>query len=159
VCCFEGEEESGAPHLRAYLEMLRDRLRADAWLICDGPVHPSGAPQVVLGVRGCCGFDLTVYGPEQELHSGHYGNWVPNPALELARVATPFLLEIVRGRSGQSPSPAPARGACGRCDRERPLVSPQPGRLPVATRKPEVSTTQSSEAGRNTFQPSRISWS
>jgi acetylornithine deacetylase/succinyl-diaminopimelate desuccinylase-like protein len=86
VFCFEGEEESGSPHLRAYLERYRDRLRADTWLICDGPVHHTGAPQVVLGVRGYCGIELTVYGPAHEVHSGHYGNWVPNPALRLAQI-------------------------------------------------------------------------
>ena len=31
---------------------------------------------------------MTVYGPRTELHSGHYGNWAPNPALELARLLT-----------------------------------------------------------------------
>lgn len=86
VFCFEGEEESGSPHLREYLERHRDRLTADAWLLCDGPVHHSGAPQVVLGVRGYCGIELTVYGPAHELHSGHYGNWVPNPVLGLAHL-------------------------------------------------------------------------
>jgi acetylornithine deacetylase/succinyl-diaminopimelate desuccinylase-like protein len=86
VFCFEGEEESGSPHLRNYLERYRDRLRADAWLICDGPVHHTGAPQVVLGVRGYCGVELTVYGPVHEIHSGHYGNWAPNPALRLAQI-------------------------------------------------------------------------
>ncbi len=86
VFCFEGEEESGSPHLRGYLEALHDRLHADAWLVCDGPVHHSGAPQIVLGVRGYTGFDLTVYGPLAELHSGHYGNWAPNPALDLVRL-------------------------------------------------------------------------
>jgi acetylornithine deacetylase/succinyl-diaminopimelate desuccinylase-like protein len=90
VFCFEGEEESGSPHLREYLETLRDQLRADAWLICDGPVHQTGAPQVVLGVRGYCGFELTIYGPVRELHSGHYGNWVSNPALALAHVLASF---------------------------------------------------------------------
>jgi acetylornithine deacetylase/succinyl-diaminopimelate desuccinylase-like protein len=86
VFCFEGEEESGSPHLRAYLDGLRDRLQADVWLICDGPVHQTGAPQVVLGVRGYCGVELTVYGPNRELHSGHYGNWAPNPVLALAQL-------------------------------------------------------------------------
>lgn len=84
VFLFEGEEESGSPNLERYMSTYADRLRADAWLLCDGPVHQSRRPQVVFGVRGFTGFDLTVYGPERELHSGHYGNWVPNPALELA---------------------------------------------------------------------------
>ena len=47
-------------------------------------MHQTRLPQIALGVRGYSGFELTVYGPERELHSGHYGNWVPNPALELA---------------------------------------------------------------------------
>jgi len=83
VFLFEGEEESGSPNLPRYMEHLADRLRADAWLLCDGPVHQSRAPQIAFGARGYSGFDLTFYGPERELHSGHYGNWVPNPALEL----------------------------------------------------------------------------
>ncbi len=84
VFLFEGEEESGSPNLAEYMEQLSDELHADLWLICDGPVHPSGRPQVAFGVRGYCGFELTVYGPERELHSGHFGNWVPNPAHDLA---------------------------------------------------------------------------
>jgi acetylornithine deacetylase/succinyl-diaminopimelate desuccinylase-like protein len=96
VLCFEGEEERGSPHLRDHLERHRDRLRADAWLVCDGPVHHTGAPQVVLGVRGYCGVELTVYGPGHEVHSGHYGNWAPNPALHLAR-----LLASCKGPDGR----------------------------------------------------------
>lgn len=85
VFLFEGEEESGSPNLERYMTELAPRLAADAWLLCDGPVNQSRAAQVAFGARGYCGFDLTVYGPERELHSGHYGNWVPNPAFELAR--------------------------------------------------------------------------
>ncbi len=84
VFLFEGEEESGSPNLERYMRDLAPRLSADAWLLCDGPVHQSRTPQVAFGARGFSGFDLTFYGPERELHSGHYGNWVPNPAFELA---------------------------------------------------------------------------
>ncbi len=83
---FEGEEEIGSPHLPAYLAGHRDRFAADVWLICDGPVHPSGRPQVAFGVRGVTEVEITVYGPARPVHSGHYGNWAPNPALELARL-------------------------------------------------------------------------
>lgn len=75
----EGEEEAGSPMLRAMLEKHRERLAADLWLFCDGPAHQSRQWQLVYGVRGSYGFDLTVYGPNRPLHSGHYGNWAPNP--------------------------------------------------------------------------------
>ncbi|MCX7605520.1 MAG: M20/M25/M40 family metallo-hydrolase [Bryobacteraceae bacterium] len=83
---FEGEEEQGSPNLRRLLARLGDRLRGDVWLICDGSVHPSRAQRIVLGARGVATVDITVYGARRGLHSGHYGNWAPNPAMQLARL-------------------------------------------------------------------------
>lgn len=83
---FDGEEEAGSPHLKRVLQRYRELLKADAWIICDGPVHQSGVKQVVFGVRGDTNVDVTVYGAERPLHSGHYGNWSPNPAMLLARL-------------------------------------------------------------------------
>lgn len=83
---FEGEEEAGSPHLETIAEKYRDLLKADAWLICDGPVDQTRRQQIFFGARGVTGFEITVYGPRRELHSGHYGNWAPNPALLLARL-------------------------------------------------------------------------
>jgi acetylornithine deacetylase/succinyl-diaminopimelate desuccinylase-like protein len=83
---FEGEEEQGSPHLAALLDKHRETLKSDGWVIFDGPMHPSGLPQVSLGVRGVVGIDLTVFGPRRPLHSGHYGNWAPNPAMMLAQL-------------------------------------------------------------------------
>lgn len=77
----DGEEEDGSPNLRRMLEKYRDKLSADLWLFCDGPVHQSRRWQLVYGVRGMYGFDLTVYGANRPLHSGHYGNWAPNPIM------------------------------------------------------------------------------
>lgn len=83
---FDGEEEAGSPHLPAIVEAHRDRLDGDAWLFLDGPVHQTGRPQVFFGVRGYTGLEITVYGAGRYLHSGHYGNWAPNPNLRLARL-------------------------------------------------------------------------
>lgn len=83
---FEGEEEAGSEHLGAILAKHRDLLTSDGWVIFDGPAHQTGAKQVVLGVRGVMGVDITVYGPARPLHSGHYGNWAPNPALLLSKL-------------------------------------------------------------------------
>ena len=83
---FEGEEERGSPHLAEILARHKALLASDVWVICDGPVHQSGRKQVVFGARGDVNLSLKVYGPRRPLHSGHYGNWVPNPALGLARL-------------------------------------------------------------------------
>src|SRR5688500_6154228 len=83
---FEGEEEAGSPHLSEIIKAHRELLEADAWIICDGPVHQSGKKQVVFGARGDVNVDLTVYAAKRPLHSGHYGNWSPNPAMMLARL-------------------------------------------------------------------------
>lgn len=83
---FEGEEEAGSVHLGEIIDLNKDLLPSDAWIICDGPVHQSGRKQVVFGVRGDQNVDVTVYGAKRPLHSGHYGNWAPNPAMTLARL-------------------------------------------------------------------------
>jgi acetylornithine deacetylase/succinyl-diaminopimelate desuccinylase-like protein len=93
---FEGEEEAGSHHLRVMLERHAELLRADAWLFLDGPVHQSRRHQIVFGVRGVMGLNLTVYGPSRPLHSGHYGNWAPNPNVLLAHLIT-----SLRDRDGQ----------------------------------------------------------
>lgn len=85
---FDGEEEASSPHLDQIIRANMDKLRADVWIFCDGPLHQSRRQQVVFGVRGAMGVNMTVYGPRRELHSGHYGNWAPNPALMLARLVT-----------------------------------------------------------------------
>jgi len=79
----DGEEEAGSPHLSEMLSAHRDLLGADLWLFCDGPVHQSRRWQLSYGVRGSFGFGLTVFGPNRPLHSGHYGNWAPNPIVRL----------------------------------------------------------------------------
>ena len=83
---FEGEEEAGSEHLQQTLELHKNLLTADVLLTGDGPVHPTGRPLIFFGNRGDIGLDVTVYGPVRALHSGHYGNWAPNPALELSRL-------------------------------------------------------------------------
>lgn len=81
---FEGEEEAGSGHLRELLIEHADLLKADGWLFGDGPVHQSRQQQILFGVRGVMGANLTVYGPSRGLHSGHYGNWAPNPIVRLS---------------------------------------------------------------------------
>lgn len=81
---FEGEEEKGSPNLRAILHAHSEKLESDLWVMVDGPRHTEGYRAMVLGVRGVVDVGITVYGAKRPLHAGNYGNWAPNPALQLA---------------------------------------------------------------------------
>lgn len=67
----DGEEEAGDTSLGELLRANRGALQADAWLFFDGPMHVNGAPQLVLGVRGVTGVEVTFYGANRALHSEH----------------------------------------------------------------------------------------
>ena len=82
----EGEEEAGSTHLQQTLDLHKNLLNADLLITGDGPIHPSGRPLIFFGNRGDIGLDITIYGPVRALHSGHYGNWAPNPAMTLSRL-------------------------------------------------------------------------
>ena len=83
---FEGEEEAGSPHLDKLLAKYVDHLKSDLWVICDGPAYQNGQPLLVFGSRGVVTAQITTFGPNRPLHSGHYGNWAPNPIVELAQL-------------------------------------------------------------------------
>ena len=84
----DGEEERSSPHIPEILRSHTDLLAADLWVFCDGPMHQTRLPQVVYGVRGVTSVHITAYGPAVGLHSGHYGNWAPDPGMALARLIT-----------------------------------------------------------------------
>jgi acetylornithine deacetylase/succinyl-diaminopimelate desuccinylase-like protein len=80
------EEELGSPHLADAVIRYRDLLAADMLVIFDGPPHNSGEPTLTFGARGIATLTLTTYGPIVPQHSGHWGNYVPNPAMRLAQL-------------------------------------------------------------------------
>ncbi|MGA9770818.1 MAG: M20/M25/M40 family metallo-hydrolase [Blastocatellia bacterium] len=83
---FDGEEEAGSPNLEDIVRRNAALLQADVWLCADGPVHQTRKPLIYFGARGIVTVNVTVYGATRALHSGHYGNWSPNPAMRLARL-------------------------------------------------------------------------
>jgi acetylornithine deacetylase/succinyl-diaminopimelate desuccinylase-like protein len=78
------EEEKGSVNIAAPVTANRDLLKSDSLIINDGPIHPSNQPTIIFGNRGNAIVELTVFGPRAPLHSGHYGNYAPNPAQRLA---------------------------------------------------------------------------
>lgn len=82
----EGEEETGSPHLDAFIAAHRDLLAADLVYTSDGPVHDDAYPQIVYGVRGLLYVELRAEGASHDLHSGNWGGLVPNPAWTLVQL-------------------------------------------------------------------------
>lgn len=82
----EGEEEAGSTNLKSCLEKHADLLACDVLFMCDGPAYYSGDPTLFFGVRGITSLEITLYGPNVSVHSGHYGNWIPNPGIRLAHL-------------------------------------------------------------------------
>ncbi len=80
------EEELGSPNLADALATHRNLFAADMLLIFDGPPHASNNPTVSFGARGIATITLTAFGPRVAQHSGHYGNFIPNPAFHLAKL-------------------------------------------------------------------------
>lgn len=80
----DSEEEKGSPSITGVMKAHSELLRTDAIVIHDGPMHATNRPTLVFGNRGAAQAQLVVYGAKVPLHSGHYGNYAPNPAQRLA---------------------------------------------------------------------------
>jgi len=82
----DNEEELGSPNLPAAVKVHREALAADRLVILDGPMHVTNRPTLAFGARGIATVRITTYGPRVPQHSGHYGNYAPNPAMRLAQL-------------------------------------------------------------------------
>ena len=83
---FEGEEESGSPSLVPFMRENADELTADIALICDTGLYGDSTPAIITQLRGLLGEEITITGPNKDLHSGMYGGLAMNPARVLAKI-------------------------------------------------------------------------
>jgi acetylornithine deacetylase/succinyl-diaminopimelate desuccinylase-like protein len=81
-----GEEEGNGPALDYVIKNHTEKLRSDVVIIVDGPQHPSGKPTVYYGARGRAGLEVTVYTAKSAMHSGNYGNWLPDANVRLSQL-------------------------------------------------------------------------
>lgn len=82
----EGEEEVGSDHLGTFVAEHRELLRADVILISDTSIISNETPSLETGLRGLSYVEVTLTGPNRDLHSGVYGGGVANPINVLARM-------------------------------------------------------------------------
>ncbi len=80
----DSEEEKGSKPLPKAVKQYKSLLKSDYLVISDGPIHPSGKPTLAYGCRGITTVTLTTYGPVKPQHSGHFGNYAPNPSFRMA---------------------------------------------------------------------------
>ncbi|GAB4291419.1 MAG: dipeptidase [Ignavibacteriaceae bacterium] len=82
----EGEEEIGSENISKFLNNNRQLLKCDAVLISDTSLYDRGVPTLTYGLRGISYMEVTVTGPDRDLHSGTFGGAVANPINVLARM-------------------------------------------------------------------------
>jgi acetylornithine deacetylase/succinyl-diaminopimelate desuccinylase-like protein len=82
----DGEEEGGGSGLAEVIGKYPDKLKSDLLVILDGPQHASGKPTIFYGARGGANLGVTVYTAKQGMHSGNYGNWMPDANIRLAQL-------------------------------------------------------------------------
>jgi acetylornithine deacetylase/succinyl-diaminopimelate desuccinylase-like protein len=82
----DGEEEAGSRNMNATMLEKRAEVTSDLAVIVDSPRHPSGLPTVYYGARGGSSAVIRVHGAIGDLHSGNYGNFATDPAMQLAKL-------------------------------------------------------------------------
>ena len=90
---FDLEEEYGSNGFLSTLEKYKKNYESDYMIIMDGPAHNSNQPTLTFGCRGIATCSITTYGSKLPQHSGHYGNYVPNPVFSLSRILSSMKAE------------------------------------------------------------------
>ncbi len=82
----EGEEECGSSHLDDYIVNNAEKLKCDYVIVSDTEWYAEGLPTICYALRGICYTELTVTGPNRDLHSGSFGGAVDNPIHVLCKM-------------------------------------------------------------------------
>jgi acetylornithine deacetylase/succinyl-diaminopimelate desuccinylase-like protein len=143
----EGEEESGSPHFAELLRECADRLSCDVVVVTDTGMAAPDVPSAVTAMRGLADAEITLRGPDVDLHSGSFGGGVPNPLHAMAQ-----LLAALHDDQGRVTLPGFYDKVRPLTDRERDLM----GRVPFDEKAwlagPAASRITTGEAGYTTLE-------
>lgn len=84
--CIEGEEEIGSENLYEILHAKKEQFSADFCVISDSGMVAKNQPTILYGLKGFTGLEITVTGPDHDLHSGMYGGAIRNPIMALTHI-------------------------------------------------------------------------
>jgi acetylornithine deacetylase/succinyl-diaminopimelate desuccinylase-like protein len=143
----EGEEESGSIHFADLLVRHKDRLACDAIVISDTSMWAADVPSMCTGMRGLTEAEISLHGPEIDLHSGSFGGAVPNP---LHAMAT--LLAGLHDDQGRVTLPGFYDDVVPLTDEERALFAKLPFDEAEWLRTAGNSKAASGEAGYTTLE-------
>jgi acetylornithine deacetylase/succinyl-diaminopimelate desuccinylase-like protein len=80
------QEETRSEGFLSTLEKYKDTYAADYLIIMDGPAHPTNEPTLTFGCRGIATINISLYGAKLPQHSGHFGNYAPNPVFRMSNL-------------------------------------------------------------------------
>jgi acetylornithine deacetylase/succinyl-diaminopimelate desuccinylase-like protein len=117
----EGEEEIGSPHFEAFLARERERLACDVVVVSDTAVFAEDVPSLTVSLRGLVEWEVGIFGPATDLHSGNFGGIVRNPIEALAQ-----MLATLKDTSGRVTVPGFYDGVRVLGDDERVQIAALP---------------------------------
>ena len=79
----EGEEEIGSPNLARYMDAYPDAFAADVMVLTDCDNPSVDIPGLTVSLRGLLEVEVAVESATSDVHSGLWGNVVPDPATTL----------------------------------------------------------------------------
>jgi acetylornithine deacetylase/succinyl-diaminopimelate desuccinylase-like protein len=82
----EGEEEIGSPNLERFMDQFPEVFAADVMVLTDTENPSTTIPGLTISLRGLLEVELTVSSATSDVHSGLWGNVVPDPCMILVKL-------------------------------------------------------------------------
>jgi len=82
----EGEEEIGSPNLERFMEAYPQAFAADVMVLTDTENPSVDIPGLTISLRGLLEVELRCASSTSDVHSGLWGNVVPDPAMSLVKL-------------------------------------------------------------------------